>query len=68
MEIRIMQNAHEAGQLAGKKAAELLNQAVALNGEARFMAATGQSQLPFYEGLLSQDVLWDKIEVFHLDE
>lgn len=68
MEIRIMQNAHEAGQLAGKKAAELLNQAVALNGEARFMAATGQSQLPFYEGLLSQHVSWDKIEIFHLDE
>lgn len=68
MEIRIMQNAHEAGQLAGKKAAELLTEAVLSNGEARFMAATGQSQLPFYEGLLSQNIPWNKIEIFHLDE
>ena len=68
MDIRIMQTAKEAGLLAGKKAAELLTQAVLEKGEARFMSATGQSQLPFYEGLLSQNVPWDKIEIFHLDE
>lgn len=68
MEIRILQNAKEAGRLAGEKAAQLLREAVEKQGEARFMAATGQSQLPFYEGLLAQDVPWEKIEIFHLDE
>lgn len=68
MEIRILPTANEAGKMAGEKAAELLNDAVNRQGEARFMSATGQSQLPFYEGLLSCDVPWEKIEIFHLDE
>lgn len=68
MEIRIFKNAQEAGQLAGKKAAALLKAAVLEKGEARFMAATGQSQMPFYDALLAEDIPWDKIEIFHLDE
>lgn len=68
MEIRILENAQKAGRMAGKKAADLLIEAVEKQGEARFMSATGQSQLPFYEGLLSCDVPWEKIEIFHLDQ
>ncbi|MFV0504750.1 MAG: 6-phosphogluconolactonase [Lachnospirales bacterium] len=68
MEIRILQDAKETGKFAGEKAGQILIESVQKQGKARFMAATGQSQLYFYESLLSQNIPWDKIEIFHLDE
>lgn len=68
MEIRILQNPAEAGELAAKKTAAILCEAVEKNGSARLMAATGQSQFALYDALLKLEIPWEKIEIFHLDE
>lgn len=68
MELRILENVQEAGYLCARKAADILTDCVNRNGYARFMIATGQSQLEFYNAILQMDVPWEKIELFHLDE
>ncbi|NSW93214.1 MAG: 6-phosphogluconolactonase [Bacteroidales bacterium] len=58
--------------ILGKKAASFiswkLNEAVRINGEARLLVSTGASQFEMFENLVLEDVPWQKIEVFHLDE
>src|SRR5262249_13613 len=50
-------------------AAARIRSAVAANGQARVVAATGTSQIAFLEYLTrDRDVDWSKVEVFHLDE
>lgn len=59
-------------EMLGKKAASFLsgklNEAVRMNGEARLVVSTGASQFEMFENLVLEDVPWQKIEVFHLDE
>jgi glucosamine-6-phosphate deaminase len=56
-------------QAAAKKAAELLNAALARQGQATFVAATGASQFEFLDALVSDhDIKWSSTTMFHLDE
>jgi glucosamine-6-phosphate deaminase len=57
------------GRAAAADAAASLRQAIAANGTARIIAATGASQFEFL-GTLSADtsIDWQKVEMFHLDE
>ena len=69
MNIEISENSEEAGEIAARKAEELLKNAIAENGRATFIAATGASQFDFLETLAaSQSVDWSKTTMFHLDE
>lgn len=56
----------------GKKASEIVSaairEAIAQNGSARILLATGASQLSTYEELVKENIEWDKVEMFHLDE
>lgn len=57
------------GQAAAVVAAERLRSAIASQGHARFIAATGASQFEFLAALVEQpDIDWAKTEMFHLDE
>jgi glucosamine-6-phosphate deaminase len=59
----------EAGIAAGNKAAELLKKIIMAKRYARFVAATGVSQLEFLASLCNQEgVEWQKTTMFHLDE
>ena len=68
MYLSISKTSEEMGALAARKVKELIDKAVAEKGEARMMVSTGQSQFEFFQSLVTLDIPWDKVEIFHLDE
>ena len=68
MRIRLFQTKEMMGKAAAQHAAELINQAIAERGRARILLSTGASQFPFFEAFVREDVDWEKVEMFHLDE
>ena len=69
MIIKTFDNKISLGEAAAEQAAKAIRQAIAANGTARIIAATGASQFEFLEALTKiSDVDWTKVEMFHLDE
>ena len=68
MDLHIEANANELGKAAAQLAARLLREAIAENGSARLVLATGSSQLETLQALAGEDVDWSKVTMFHLDE
>ncbi|MBQ7109194.1 MAG: glucosamine-6-phosphate deaminase [Clostridia bacterium] len=68
MEIIKSLTAKELGEKAGSLAADKINEAIAKKGRARIILSTGASQFETLEALVSADVDWSKVEMFHLDE
>ena len=68
MIINISPNASELGSRAAQFVAVRLKEAVRQNGEARMVVSTGSSQFETFQALLKENIEWEKIEVFHLDE
>lgn len=68
MRIIISENAGELGKSAAQHTAEVLRSAISKKGKARMVLSTGQSQFETLESLLEQDIDWNRVEVFHLDE
>lgn len=69
MKTHVFNNGDELGRAAAEQAALALRAAIARQGHARFIAATGASQFAFLAALVArQDVDWSKTELFHLDE
>ncbi len=68
MEIRICKDRVELGKSAAAFVAERLRQVIAEKGEARIALSTGASQFDTLAHLIQEDVAWDKVEMFHLDE
>ena len=69
MEMHVLENKKELGEAAGRKAEELLRNAIDKNGRAAFIAATGASQFEFLETLTGSSMIdWSKTTMFHLDE
>ena len=69
MHMEVSENSEESGDAAAKKAEELLKGAIAENGKATFVAATGASQFEFLETLTAaQSIDWSRTTMFHLDE
>ena len=68
MIINISVNALELGSMAAGFAAGKLNEAIQQNGEARLVVSTGSSQFETLQSLINENIAWEKIEVFHLDE
>jgi glucosamine-6-phosphate deaminase len=68
MNISISTNSSELGIAAATLAAEKLNEALILNGEARMVVSTGSSQFEMFQALVKEKVDWSRVEVFHLDE
>ena len=58
----------ELGEKAATLAAAELNKAIAAQGYARLVLATGASQFETQAALVTKAVDWSKVEVFHLDE
>jgi glucosamine-6-phosphate deaminase len=54
---------------AAAHAARVMREAIARQGSARIIAATGASQFEFLENLTqAEGIDWNKVEMFHLDE
>ena len=69
MIVRIHATADALGRAAADQAAAELATALARGGEASLVVATGLSQAATLAALASrQDLAWDRITVFHLDE
>jgi len=68
MKIILSENDKILGQRAADHIASLINQAIGEKGGARLLVSTGASQFTTFEALLSMDIDWSKVELFHLDE
>ena len=68
MEVRICHDADSLGAAASRKCAQIINRAIAEKGEARIILSTGASQFETLSHLVSEDVDWNKVTMFHLDE
>jgi len=68
MIISISRDASELGIKAGSLAAEKISNAIKEKGEARIVLATGASQMETLNYLISRNIDWSKVEIFHLDE
>ena len=66
--IGIYRSAAIAGRAAAIQAARLIQRAIAEQGRARVIAATGNSQIPVADALVEQDINWRAVELFHMDE
>ncbi|MGQ9621667.1 MAG: 6-phosphogluconolactonase, partial [Bacteroidales bacterium] len=68
MIISISQNASELGIRAGSTAADRVRETINTKGEVRIVLATGASQFETLDYLVSQNIDWSRVEIFHLDE
>lgn len=69
MKINISRDNKELGDVAGANAAELIRQAISVNGSANIILATGTSQFETLHKLISETGIdWSKVIMFHLDE
>jgi glucosamine-6-phosphate deaminase len=68
MDIRIAEDTYELGKRAGAAAAQAIREAIALTGKANIILATGTSQFETLNQLVSENVDWSKVAMFHLDE
>ncbi len=66
--IKIFENKEKLGKASAISVAEKLKEAIAEKGFANLILATGASQFEFLEYLQKQEIDWNKITVFHLDE
>ena len=68
MNLNIYRTKQEMGAAAATQTAQWLHAALAERGAANLILATGASQFEMLESLVTQDVDWSKVMVFHLDE
>jgi len=69
MNIRVAQNPYELGKDAGAAAAGIIREAIAVNGSANIILATGTSQFETLRQLtVENNIDWSKVVMFHLDE
>ena len=68
MNISVSENSVDLGKAAAARTAAAINNAITEKGEARIILSTGASQFETIEALLNQEVAWDKVTMFHLDE
>ena len=69
MDVRTFDTKLELGRAAAEHAKAVLCDAIAQDGGARVIAATGASQFEFLDALTSMPGIdWGRVEMFHLDE
>jgi glucosamine-6-phosphate deaminase len=66
--VAIYQSSGDAGRAGASRAAQLIQAAIAEKGRARVIGATGNSQIPLVTALVSEDIDWSAVELFHMDE
>ena len=69
MDVQILKDKNELGLVAAKLGAEKIRAAIAANGRANVILATGASQFEMLAALLlEKDIDWNVVSFFHLDE
>lgn len=68
LQVYVYENRRYMGKEAAKKAAEIINSAIARKGEANVIFAAAPSQTDLLEALISENVDWTKVNAFQQDE
>ncbi len=69
MEFKVFADKIQTGAAAADHAAAAICRAIAGQGQARIIAATGASQFEFLQALIGhREIDWTRVEMFHLDE
>ena len=69
MNVNVTRDPSELGKEAGGAAAQIIRDAVAGNGYANIILATGTSQFETLNQLIAEkNIDWNKVSMFHLDE
>ena len=69
MQVKIFDDKVSLGTAAAKAGAEKIHKALADNGKANIILATGASQFEMLAALLQEPGIdWSEIRIFHLDE
>ena len=68
LKVRIYEESQEMAFAAAEFVAKHLGAAVKKKGLATLIIGTGMSQMDFLQKLLEQEIEWNKVTVFHLDE
>jgi glucosamine-6-phosphate deaminase len=68
MEIIISSTKQELGKQAAQTGADLIRKAIAEKGEANIIVATGASQFEMLSELVKENIDWNVVTGFHLDE
>jgi glucosamine-6-phosphate deaminase len=66
--VAIYDSPANAGAAAASSAGRLIQSAIAKQNRARVIGATGNSQIPLADALVEEDINWDAVELFHMDE
>jgi glucosamine-6-phosphate deaminase len=68
LEVRIFKSSAELAACAAEHARVAIADAIGRFGNARLTVATGASQFDFFKALVEEDIDWNKVDIFHLDE
>jgi len=68
LQVEVYEGTSAMGSAAADFVEKKLNEAIAQNGAANLILATGASQFSFLEVFKEREIDWQKITVFHLDE
>lgn len=66
--VNVSSTPQELGRHAAAAIADLLNNAIKTQGYARLVLSTGASQFETLDALIKEQVAWEQVEMFHLDE
>jgi glucosamine-6-phosphate deaminase len=68
MKVIVSDTKQELGKKAAQHGADLIRKAIKDKGHANVIVATGASQFEMLQELIKQDIAWNKVMAFHLDE
>lgn len=68
MQVLVHPQKQALGATAAAEGAEAIREAIARNGRAAIIVATGASQFEMLDALVDADIDWSRVTVFHLDE
>jgi glucosamine-6-phosphate deaminase len=68
MKIIVTENSSQLGMVAGSTAAHMIWYAIENKGQANIILATGTSQFETLNNLITEDIDWGRVAMFHLDE
>ena len=68
LSVEVHDSTQAMGKAAAERAAAIVRTAVDTRGSARVVFATGNSQFSFVDALSGQDVPWNRVHAFHMDE
>jgi len=69
LRVEVFDTAAELGRASARNTARVIRERVSLQGTARVVIATGNSQLEFVRALRDEpDIPWQAVTIFHMDE